>query len=236
MDRAGPCRKQERRHYRCGVASAQLGAVRLSGSEATPRWRGRLHLGALVLAVPAAFAISWHGRSAALFAYSTVLVALFAMSAYYHVLPHSPERRRLLRRLDHSMIYLYMAVAYTPFCLDALGGTGGLALLSAAWAGAAAGIALKLFRFDSSRVLTGGLYMLVGWLIVLGLPETVRALGSVDLGLFSAMGVCYTGGAAVLAARRPDPRPGVFGYHEVWHAAVVLGCACYFALIWRVAG
>lgn len=216
------------------MVSPGLRTVRLSGTDTAPRWRGRLHLGAAVAAVPAAAALVWRRPTPAMAAYGAALVALFALSAGYHLLPVSPSRRQVLRRADHAMIYLYMAAAYTPWCLYAVGGTAGWVVLGLAWAGAAAGIAVKAVAFHRSRAVSGVLYMAVGWLSAATIPGAAGTIGPAGLALLMGTGAFYMGGAVVLLKQRPDPRPDVFGYHEVWHAAVVAACACYFALLWTL--
>lgn len=187
-----------------------------------------------MIAVPAAAAAVWRRPTLVTAAYGVTLVALFAVSAGYHLLPVSPRVRQVLRRADHAMIYLYMAAAYAPWCLYAVGGTLGWAVLGLAWAGAAAGIAVKAMVFHRSRALSGVLYMAIGWLSVVTIPGAAANLGPMGLGLLFATGAFYMGGALVLLQRRPDPIPDVFGYHEIWHAAVVVACACYFALLWTL--
>lgn len=216
------------------MPSVATSAVRMSGTAAAPRWRGRLHLAAFVVAVPAGAALAVHEQGIAIVVYAVCLACLFGVSAAYHLWPMAPDRRQLVRRADHAMIYLYIAAAYSPFCLDVVGGTVGDVVLALAWAGAAVGIGAKLLAFRRSRAAAGVLYLVLGWLAVLTVPEVVRRLGPVDLALLGLMGLLYTAGAVVLARRAPDPVPDVFGYHEVWHGAVVLACACYFVVVWTL--
>lgn len=217
------------------MVSPGLRTVRLSGTDSAPRWRGRLHLVAAVAAVPAAAAIAWRRPTPAIAFYGVALFGLFAVSAGYHLLPVSARTRQILRRADHVMIYLYMAAAYTPWCLYAVGGTLGWVVLGASWAGVAAGIGVKLAAFERARTVSGVLYGAIGSLAVVTLPAAFSRMGGAGIGLLVATGALYAGGVLTLAARRPDPAPAVFGYHEVWHAAVVAAGACYFALIWSVA-
>jgi hemolysin III len=102
---------------------------------------------------------------------------------------------------------------------------------SVVWAGAAVGIVLKTARIEGLSVVSGTLYVVLGWLAVLALPQLVRALPAPATVLMVAGGVLYTLGAIVLARRRPDPAPAVFGYHEVWHAFMVAAVACHYAMI-----
>jgi len=91
-------------------------------------------------------------------------------------------------------------------------------------------------RFEGSRVIGGTMYIVVGWLAIFGVHDFVTKLGAVDTILMYCGGIIYTAGAAVLAARRPDPWPEVFGYHEVWHTMVLVASAMHYVLIWRVVG
>ncbi|MGH9066060.1 MAG: PAQR family membrane homeostasis protein TrhA [Acidimicrobiales bacterium] len=212
--------------------------VRLSGETGTPRLRGWMHLGAALVTIPAGAALVAHASTssaeAAIALYVTVLLVMFSVSASYHLIPMSARARYYMRRADHATIYVFIAAAYTPFCLLAVGGTLGSVVLGVVWAGAGAGVAVKLTSFDRLRPLCGGLYIVLGWLAVVTLPSALSVLTGSEVVLFVATGLAYTAGAAVLALRRPDPVPDTFGYHEVWHSLVVVASACYFLLIWAL--
>lgn len=210
--------------------------LRLSGIDACPRWRGRLHLGAFVVALPSAAMLLAHRPSAGVALYVIGLMVLFGVSSAYHLLPVSPALRRQLRLADHATIYLFIAACYTPFCLAAVKGPVGQVMLGVAWLGALSGAALKLTRFDRHPVTGAGLYLVLGWLLVAVAPGVIGRLGTGQLILLAATGIGYTAGSVVLFTRRPDPLPHLFGYHEVWHAAVVVSTACYFAVIWSLPG
>jgi hemolysin III len=152
------------------------------------------------------------------------------------LLPLSVARRTVMRRADHAMIYVFTAASYTPFCLRVVPGSLGPEVLALVWAGAAAGVVLKAVGFHRTQLTGSVLYVLLGWLAVVTLPSAAHVLAPAQLALFGVMGVLYSGGAVVLFTRRPDPIPHVFGYHEVWHASVVLASACYFAVIWGLPG
>ena len=149
---------------------------------------------------------------------------------------HRRPPRRRLRQADHATIYVYTAASVTPLCQYAVGGWLGATVASAAWLGALVGVAMKVRRFDRAGRAGGWLYVALGWLAVPTLPRVLAHLDTSLLVLLAAVGLLYTGGAAVLFSRRPDPRPEVFGYHEVWHAAVVAASACYFVVVWRLVG
>ena len=199
-----------------------------------PRLRGRLHQVVFFVSIPAGLAMVAAARTpsarvgAAVYAVS--LTALFGTSAAYHRLAHSLQARQRMRRLDHSMIFVLIAGTYTPVCLLVLDGALRTVTLSVVWAAALVGVALKLFRHEA--VLTSNsLYLVMGWSVVLILPALARRLETVPLALLVAGGLFYTAGAVVLSRHRPDPFPTVFGYHEIWHALVVVASVCHYVMI-----
>jgi hemolysin III len=161
--------------------------------------------------------------------YGASLFALFLVSALYHRPTWKPRARLVMRRLDHSAIFLLIAGTYTPFCLLLPAGTG-LPLLAIVWGGAAAGIVQSILWPRAPKPLVAAVYVLLGWLVVPVLPALRTALGGGTIALLAAGGAAYTLGAVVYAARRPDPFPRVFGYHEVFHALVILAAVCHFAV------
>jgi hemolysin III len=164
--------------------------------------------------------------------YAVSVAALFGSSALYHrVAWRSPGARRWMRRLDHSMIFVLIAGTYTPLALLALRGALASALLIAVWAGAAAGIVLKLVWIDAPERLVALLYVLLGWVGAAAAPEMFAKLGTAPAALVAAGGVLYTAGAVVYARKRPDPVPAVFGYHEVFHVLVIAAAALQYAAI-----
>ena len=212
--------------------------ARLSGDAGADRLRGRLHLLALVAAPPAGLALVAHASSSraawGAAVYAITLVGLYGVSVAYHVPRWRASTRAALRLADRSMIYVFIAGSYTPFCLVVIGGVMGAVIAGLAWVVAAAGVLLTMTRLERARVLCGLLYIAQGWLAVVALPAIVSRLDPPQLVLMVTGGLVFTLGAAVLAGRRPDPVPGWFGYHEVWHAMVVLGTVLHFALLWQV--
>jgi hemolysin III len=205
-----------------------------------PLLRGRLHLGALVVSVPAVVALvaaaeSRHASIAAA-VYGATLAAVFLVSSAYHRLARSPRSQVFLRRADHATIYLLIAGSYTPIAVVAIGGPAGWALVATAWSVAALGVLLKVVWFHRTSTAGGALYVGMGWMIVAAAPTLVRHVSRAELVLLAAGGLLYTGGAVVLARRRPNPWPRVFGYHEVWHTFVILAAACHYAAIYLVVG
>src|SRR5436305_10946495 len=198
---------------------------RLSGDESCPKLRGWPLLIGFGLAVPAGAGLlvraAGHGHTVPTAIYIAALVALYGVGWIYHLLRWTPAARVWLRRLDHAVIYLFIAATYTPVAAVGLHDAVGYWLLGATWAGAAVGITAKLVRFEGSRIIGGTMYIVVGWLAVFGANDFVVRLGVADTVLMFGGGILYTLGAAALAARRPDPLPEVFGYHAVWHTMVL---------------
>jgi hemolysin III len=164
--------------------------------------------------------------------YAVSVAALFGTSALYHrVTWPTPNARRWMRRLDHSMIFLLIAGTYTPFALLALEGTLATVILVVVWAGALGGIVLKLVWIDAPKALVAVLYVMLGWVAVAAFPELLDGLGVTSTVLVAAGGLLYTAGAVVYALGRPNPAPTVFGYHEIFHALVIAAAALQYAVI-----
>jgi hemolysin III len=166
--------------------------------------------------------------------YVVSLAALFGTSATYHRLARSPTAKRRLQRLDHSMIYVLIAGTYTPLCVLAFPPAWGVPLLVVVWGGAVLGVVVKATGIKSLVGLANALYIVLGWAAVIALPVLVTSVPPSGLALMLTGGLAYTVGAIVLLRRRPDPRPSVFGYHEVWHACTVLGAVSHFAMVWLI--
>lgn len=163
--------------------------------------------------------------------YALSLAALFGCSALLHRGHWSPTVRPWIRRLDHSMIFVFIAGTYTPVTALSLDSDWARIILAVVWVGAAAGVLVTLFWLDAPRFVTAGCYLVVGWIAVLALPQLWSSLGPARFGLLVAGGVLYSVGAVVYARKRPDPVPDVFGYHEVFHALVVAAVVCHYVLI-----
>ncbi len=200
-----------------------------------PLWRGWMHVAAFVLAIPGGtlLIIAANGAAATVAAsiYAAGLLLGFGTSAGYHRLAVRPRTQAIMQRLDHSMIFVLIAGSYTPVCLLGLPNSWGIPLLCIVWAGALAGVLIKLFAFEKMKVLEYALYPILGWIVVVALPVMFRTMTPLELSLLFAGGVLYTVGIPVLVRERPDPWPRVFGYHEIWHAFTVAAGACHFATI-----
>ncbi|MEX2238546.1 MAG: hemolysin III family protein [Dehalococcoidia bacterium] len=163
--------------------------------------------------------------------YSTSLVLLFATSATYHTLPWRPSLKRLLKRLDHSMIFLLIAGSYTPFCLLVLDGALAAGILATIWALAILGVFFRLAWIDAPTRWTVSSYLALGWLAVLAAPLIAIAVPLPASLALAAGGTLYTAGALIYAFRRPDPLPTVFGYHEVFHLLVIAASGLHYAVV-----
>ncbi|MFF5112892.1 hemolysin III family protein [Streptosporangium sp. NPDC000509] len=195
-----------------------------------PRLRGWLHAGTLPVALVAGFVLvalgpTLEARLAAV-VYAITSGLLFGISATYHRGKLSPGLEEVLRRLDHANIYLIIAGTYTPFALLALDGVAGAVVLGVIWTGAIAGVLFRVLWTGAPRWLSTALYIGLGWTAVFVLPQLVEGAGMVAVALLFLGGVLYTAGGIVYAMRRPDPSPGWFGFHEVFHAFTV---AAYLA-------
>lgn len=220
------------------MRSTHLSAdIQSATSHVTPRpyLRGTLHGGVAILA-PAAMVLlllladSPRGYvGAAIFA--TSLMLLYTTSASYHLAPWPARARRVVMRLDHSMIFILIAGTYTPFCLSVVGDAWGIPMLAFVWTVAILGVGLKVRRPDAPRWLSVSLYIGLGWVGFIAAWPVVNNLPAWGVAMLAGGGLLYTLGALIYARRWPDPRPRWFGYHEVFHAFVVVGSALHFSLI-----
>jgi hemolysin III len=156
---------------------------------------------------------------------------LYTTSATYHLAPWSARLRRVVKRLDHSMIFILIAGTYTPFCLIVVGDAWGIPMLSVVWTLAGLGVLLKTAWPDSPRWLSVSLYLALGWIGIVAAWPLVTNLAPAGIALLVAGGLAYSLGSVVYARRWPDPHPRVFGYHEVFHVLVVLGSLLHFSVI-----
>lgn len=203
--------------------------------EVVPRLRGLLHAWAFWFAVAAAMVLivvapDDRSRVAAL-VYGIGLAALFGASAIYHRWRWNPRWKPILRRIDHSTIFVFIAASYTPIALLVLSGPIRVIVLASVWAGALAGVAMSIAWIDAPRVLVAGCYIAVGWVALLALPQLVSARGIAMPLLLLAGGILYSLGAAAYATKRPNPWPRTFGFHEVFHALVIAAAAVHFVVI-----
>jgi hemolysin III len=198
-----------------------------------PRMRGVLHQWAFPASLAAGTALVLEAGSArariATLIYALSVAALLGTSALYHRVDwRTLAARRWMRRLDHTMIFVLIAGSYTPFALLVLHGTLGTVILVGVWSAALAGVVFKLVWIDAPGWLVAGSYVAIGWVAVLALPDLVAGLGIAGVGALALGGVLYSVGAIVYARKRPDPKPTVFGYHEVFHLLVLVAAVVAF--------
>jgi hemolysin III len=163
--------------------------------------------------------------------YAGAVSALLGTSALYHRITWRPHLRRWMRRLDHSMIFVLIAATYTPVALVGLSGPLPRIVLIAVWAGALAGVLIKIAWIDAPKQLFAIVYLALGWSTAAVFGQLPASIGWLGAAGFAAGGMLYTGGAVVYATGRPDPAPRVFGYHEVFHVLVVAALALHYAVI-----
>ncbi len=194
------------------------------------------HLVAAAAAVAGTIVLAYFARDdatkfASFCLYGVTLVLMFSSSALYHTFKTSPKATLFLRKLDHSAIYLLIAGTYTPICLHYFTGFWRIEFLAIVWALGLIGIAVKLFVIRAPRWVTAGVYLLMGWLAIAGVGEILSKMPPGAIAWLLAGGLFYTGGAVIYALKKPDPYPGVFGFHEIWHIFVILGAFSHFALM-----
>jgi len=198
-----------------------------------PRYRGISHqfgFFAVLGAAPTLMAFATGTRAVAgAMVYGLSLMAMLGFSTLYHRTNPSLRVEKWLERLDHSAIFIFIAGSYTPFCL--LLEERGPLLLSIVWTGAVLGVLTSLFWIDAPRWIAVTLYLVVGWTILPFVGHLWSRLGSTGIALLVVGGVLYSVGAVVFARERPDPLPRVFGFHEVFHALVVVACICHFVAV-----
>jgi len=197
-----------------------------------PRLRGRVHQAAALASIGGLVWLILDAHSAtalvAAWVYGLSMVALYVTSSSYHVYARSPRARRVMQRLDHSMIYILIAGSFTPVCLLALDGPFRWVLLGLVWVGACTGVLIATLALERFPKLRWSLYLGLGWAAVLAVP----ALGDRPelLVLAGVGGILYTVGAILFALHRPRPNAVWFGYHEFWHAFGVAAGAAIFAM------
>ncbi len=199
--------------------------------EIKPTWRGWIHAATFPVAIAAGIvlivlaqgqAAKW---SCAVFMATSLL--LFGNSALYHRFNWGPKTKATLKRIDHANIVLLIAGTYTPIAVLGLPTNQSVLLLSLVWGGAIVAILFRVFWINAPRWLYVAIYLLLGWAAVMYLPQLWQA--SVAMVILVAIGgLLYTGGAIIYAMKRPNPWPGHFGFHEIFHVCTVLAFLCHW--------
>jgi hemolysin III len=201
-----------------------------------PRLRGVFHEWAFFAAVAAGamLVVLADGARATVssWVYAVALAAMCGASALYHRFPWKSAAKRVwARRLDHSMIFVFIAGSYTPFALLRFEGTTQWLVLVMVWSGAALGLVLELVWLDSPRWLTAAAYLIVGWVGILAVPQIFSAVGIAGAVLLMVGGALYTLGAVIYATKWPNPFPRTLGFHEIFHLLVVAAAAAQFVAV-----
>jgi hemolysin III len=208
-------------------------------AELKPRLRGWLHAyaaalsilsGAVLISVAGAVRGGSAGATTAI--YSATVTMLFGTSAIYHRLTWSPRAHAWMKRLDHSMIFVFIAGTYTPIAVLSLPRNSAIAVLVTVWTGAVFGVALQTAWPSSPRWLSVPCYIALGWVAVFVMPDLLHNIGVAALVLIIVGGVWYTVGALVYGFKRPNPYPGIFGFHEVFHGCTLIAAICHYVAIW----
>jgi hemolysin III len=205
-----------------------------------PRMRGWLHLYAFfvalaagaVLTVLAATLVPGTAPAISCAIYSVTVCTLFGTSALYHRRVWSPRGYRIMRRLDHSMIFVFIAGTYTPIATLTLPRDSAIAVLVAVWTGALFGVGLQTAWPSAPRWLSAPCYIALGWVTVFVMPDLLHNAGMAAFVLIVAGGVIYTIGGVIYAMKRPNPVPGVFGFHEVFHLCTLVAALCHYVAVW----
>lgn len=214
---------------------ASTGSAGAAAGRPRPRLRGWSHLVFFAVSLVSGPILGLHGRTTderlclSVYAFSTT--AMLGTSALFHRRRWSPAGRRRMRRADHSTIFLFIAGTYTAVAGLSLSGGWAALVLSLVWAGAGTGIAIRLAWLDAPKWAVAVPYVAVGWVAVVAMPELLHALGAAGFSLLLAGGLLYTAGALAYSRKRPDPWPTVFGYHEIFHALVVVALVLHFCLV-----
>lgn len=197
-------------------------------------WAGALLAAAGLVAL---LIVGWStpAKIISLLVYGLSLIAMFSASATYHMVRAKDKVLLLLRKLDHSAIYLLIAGTYTPFCVNAFDGFWKWGMLSIIWALAIVGIVIKVFYIKAPRWLNAGVYVVMGWLCLGAAGQMLTALPAWVFAWLLAGGIIYTLGAVVYITKFFNFRPGVFGFHEVWHIFVMLAAFAHFIAVLGVA-
>ncbi len=207
-----------------------------------PRMRGWLHFWSFAVSIAScatliavAAALVGGGAALAVSVYSTTVLALFGVSALYHRRTwHTVRARMIMKRLDHSMIFLFIAGTYTPVAALAMDPGTARWVLITVWAGALAGVVLKTVWPHAPAWVGVPIYVALGWVAVFAIPAMLNGGGAAALVLILVGGGLYTVGGVFYGTKWPNPWPRTFGYHEFFHAATVLAAICHLVAIWLI--
>lgn len=213
-------------------------AIAYQALDVKPTWRGWIHAATFPAAIALGVILVVLADGAVAKATSAVFFAssllLFGMSALYHRINWRPQVKAIFKRIDHANIFLLIAGTYTPLSMLALPFPQSVILLSLVWTGALLGIGFRVFWIGAPRWLYVPLYVLLGWAAVMFIGDLFAAAW-VSMILVIVGGLFYTVGAVFYGLKRPNPVPGVFGFHELFHACTLLAFLCHWTAIFLVA-
>jgi hemolysin III len=206
--------------------------------ETKPTWRGWIHAGTFPLTIVAGIVLISLAEGAPAKWTSTVFtltsMLLFGSSALYHRIDWRPRAKVVLKRIDHANIFLLIAGTYTPLAILALPPGKGILLLSLVWAGALLGIGFRVFWIGAPRWLYVPIYLALGWAAMMYVGDMLAANPAMMI-LVVVGGLMYTVGAIIYALKKPNPFPGTFGFHEIFHTLTVLAFVCHWTAILLIA-
>src|SRR5712692_2178457 len=211
-----------------------------NGAAVKPLLRGWSHGAATLVAIAGLVALIVITRNdpaklVSMIIYGTALVLLFAVSGTYHIFNWAPKVKDWLRRADHATIFVFIAATYTPLVFNVLDGWWRVGVLAAVWACAAAGVAGAAPFLRIPRQLLAALYLAMGWVAVIALAPLTAALGWAAALLMAVGGLQYSLGAAAYAFKKPRLWPRVFGYHELFHVAVITASLTFYVVVFHYA-
>lgn len=190
----------------------------------------------MVLATAVLVYSAWGSAAkiAAALVYGASSVLLFSASSLYHIMKKSENERSIWRTVDHMSIYILIAGTYTPICLLALGGILGISILCIQWGLALAGFVSELFWKKRPRWISTVLYLVMGWVAIGAIVPLTKIMSFYLLSLLFGAGIIYSIGAVIYALKKPDPFPGVFGFHEIFHFLVLLANGTFCLMIYNI--
>jgi hemolysin III len=196
------------------------------------------HLLGSATALVGSLILALRSETAALLAVSLIyglsMTFMFSASALYHAFKTEEGGSGFWRRLDHLAIFFMIAGSYTPVCYVHLSGGWRWSILGVQWGLVLLGVVFKLLFINAPRALVAAIYLVMGWVVVIPFKQLVASLPAADLALFILGGVAYSIGAIIYAAKRPNPLPGLFGFHEIFHVLVLVGAGIHYLTTYRI--
>jgi len=160
------------------------------------------------------------------------MILLYTVSTLYHWLPLSEKNLVLFRKIDHIMIFVFIAASNTPISLISIRGVWGWSIFTGVWAFTLGGFFLKIFWLDAPRYLYTSIYLLMGWMIVIALYPLTKVMQTQGIVLLGLGGIFYSIGAVIYAMKKPDPFPNTFGFHEIFHLFIMAGSFCHYLMVY----